>query len=160
MKKFDNTILLEDAINQTENWREYYTDIYNKYPDNSEDRIDHHNHPSVFRGFFVSLKDLIGIKEILEGYLALNPGVSPDDDNVGIRVYLAKKKKHKSQQKNMHVLIVPVIDNKDITNLTLIVNNPPSQSAAEGNTSSSTVFDFSTPCPDTCDVTSPLHGPA
>jgi hypothetical protein len=162
MRKFKNTILLEDAINQTENWRKYYTTIYNNDPDNSKDLIDHHDNPAVFRGFFVSLKDLMGVKEILEGYLALNPAASPQDDNLGIRVYLAKEETHKSQQKNMHVLIVPVINNTDITNLALTVNGPPSLSdvTTESDTSSSTVFDFSAPCPDVCDVKSPLHGVA
>ena len=159
-----NTISLKKAKEQVTNWRKYYADAYNFYSshkkkdakEKQEMPLIDANDTSVFRGFFVKLEDLLGVKDIIEGYLKLNGDQSVDKDKIGIRVYLAKETAYVSDQRNMHVLIVPVINDVDIVDLKLTVNDEDATKNASIENSVSTIFDFSTPCPPACPTGSPL----
>lgn len=147
----DNTILVEEAKIQVGNWRAYYADTYNAYPQKDGQQSRPPIHPDendTYRGFWVSFKDLAELKEIME---KINVGAQPDKTKAGIRIYLANKNAEPGEttSKDMHVLIVPVDANgKDVLEL---------PSASNNAAAVSTILDFSSPCPVNCDVTSPLY---
>jgi hypothetical protein len=63
-----------------------------------------------------------------------------------VRVYLSMTVP--GDVSSLKVILVPVDENnKDITSIL---------SATEGGVEASTIFDFTTPCPKTCDIDSPL----
>lgn len=90
------------------------------------------NSPKVFRGFTIPIQDL---EQILDHY---------DDypNMTGIRVYIAKD----CEQRNgglVHLVVVPVDESgKDVTTL------------KDGKSS---VYDFTSPCPEVCDTSSKLY---
>lgn len=120
------------AVEMTTNWRNYYADITGTSPDDA------------MRAFRIPLEDLEAMVDMakadqnitsVRAYLALGEGVSGgavDSDLV-------------------HILLVPVNDNAPFGNDVLEVT--------KAGKSTSTIMDFTTPCPIQCDTSSVLYGP-
>lgn len=142
------TVSLEEAKKQVANWRNYYADTYNAYPEiegQAKIKIEPDGEDT-YRGFWVSFKDLIELQEMMK---KINIDEQSEKSQAGIRIYLANKNHHpgKTKSEDMHVLIVPVdAEGKDVLALPATSNTPPS----------STILDFSSPCPENCDKNSPL----
>ncbi len=124
---------LDDAIEMTTNWRQYYGAITGTDPANA------------LRGFRIPMEDLQAMMDLaktdptitsVRGYLALGEAVGNGqiiDPNI------------------VHILLVPV---SDIT--------PTGTDILEKSTigrTTSTIMDFTSPCPAMCDFNSPLYGP-
>ena len=158
----NNTVSLQNAKEHIHNWHEFYAEMINSLPQDEKNPRPTivAGDKNVFRGFFVKLKDLIGIKELIEAYLKINGTNEIDPDKIGIRIYLAKDLRYKKEEENMHTLLVPVIGGKDLINLKLCINDyscDAKQGEPESTIEGTTIFDFTTPCPSTCDKTSPLY---
>ncbi|MGF7231965.1 hypothetical protein [Arachidicoccus sp.] len=144
------TIELEIAKKQVANWRKYYAETYNAYPE-KEGQVKRKMEPNgedTYRGFWVSFKDLVELKEMME---KINVDEHSANSQAGIRIYLANKKEQPGDttSSDMHVLIVPVdASGKDVLELPINANNESS--------SGSTILDFSSPCPENCDKSSAL----
>ncbi|MGN7785613.1 hypothetical protein ACTJIJ_13875 [Niabella sp. 22666] len=146
-----NSISLAKAKTQVGKWRQYFATTYNAYPSTDAEEKRKHIKPDgkeTFRGFRVSIDDLKALYEVI------NDVNKDQNDNPidGIRIYLAKGyaglKPDNEEESDMHVLIVPVTkDGKDML-------EAPGLSTHAGE---STIFDFSSPCPATCDLDSPLY---
>lgn len=144
------TISIKEAKTHVANWRNYYAETYNAYPEKegqAKKKIEPDGEDT-YRGFWVSYEDLAELQKIME---KINVGEQTDKSKAGIRIYLANKN-HKpgdTTSKDMHVLIVPVdVNGKDVLELPEFLNNV---------TGGSAILDFSTPCPATCDQGSALY---
>ena len=120
------------GVEMTTNWRNYYADITGTSPNDA------------FRGFRIPLEDLQAMVDLakadpsittVRAYLALGEPVS----NGGV------------SSDNVHLLLVPVIDNTPTGTDMLEVER--------AGKSVSTIMDFTTPCPAQCDTSSVLYGP-
>lgn len=151
----DKTIPKTEAITYTGHWRRFYADAYNAYPPPAENATKiEPNDEKVFRSFRVSLDDLRGIMGVIERYNSSNPS----DKINSIRVYLAKNAPDLGNSKDMHVLLVPVVGGDPMANdATEKYGKDLLEFVSPANVIVSTIYDFSTPCPDQCDVTSPLY---
>lgn len=147
MSTTDHSVTLGFARTQTSNWREYYAEIYNAYPQDENVAPIRPDGPDTFRGFKVALEDLSALQEIIEKINTPN-NTNPIDS---IRIYLAKHSPQVMPGGNgsdTHVILVPVTkDGKDMcvlpTGITFSVKSP--------------LMDYTTPCPDQCDISSVLY---
>lgn len=144
----------EKAKLLTANWRDYYTAIYNNpkppvIPPISPDG------ESVFRGFRVPLDDLTQILEVIQKY----NGSSEHEDKINsIRVYLAKDSADEKIMDDIHILLVPVVGGQPIPGPGLTKYGKDMLETDAGSKGSvSTIYNFSTPCPRQCDISSPLY---
>jgi hypothetical protein len=123
---------LEDAVDMTTNWRDYYGQITGTDPNDA------------LRAFRIPMEDLRAMMLMADmdptitsvrGYLALGEpaGNNIIDPNI------------------VHILMVPVSDitptGTDILETTIMGRK------------TSTIMDFTSPCPAACDFNSPLYGP-
>ena len=128
------TISQQEAEERTTAWRSLVTD---KVP--GED-----NNAMIPRAVYISMED---IKALYEKH---------SNDAIGVRAYFTYKQvpdeyidPSGSSMPEISVLLVPVnYDNKDVL-----------YTIAEGGEESSSIYDFTKPCPDMCDPTSPLYAP-
>lgn len=123
---------LNAAIEMTTNWREYYGMATETDPGDA------------FRAFRIPLEDL-------EALVAL---ARKDNTINAVRAYLAlgEAVEGKILDPNLvHILLVPVADTTPTGQDILEV--------AAGTTTRSTIMDFTMPCPNICDFTSPLYSP-
>jgi len=123
----NNPIDLQQAIQLTKNWRVFYADSRS---------IPDPNDQQVFRGFTISLDTMRSLVEFADR----NPQIN------SVRVYLAKNTSTVTND-DIHILLTPAhtdaLDhaaNQDILTI-------------DGESS---VMDFTTPCPPTCDINSVL----
>jgi len=152
MKQFEGSIPLTDAKIITKNWRDYYQGTYNAYVDEHENKHLKHIEPNeIFRGFRVGLTSLESLKTIID---TVNNAPDVLNPIVAIRVYLAKghptPTKANTTESDVHVLLVPVTkDGKDMLQLP--------EELTTDSSSTSTILDYTTPCPANCDTTSALY---
>lgn len=131
---------IAEAVEKTAIWRQYYANIVNAFnaasatPSTPIDLDD----PQVFRGFMIPIEDLIALKDaIIE--------LEKEQQMGGARVYLCKDDLT-NDASSMHVYLVPVTESgTDVLE----------REVDEGKVS--TIFDFTTPCPDFCDKSSKLY---
>lgn len=127
-----------EAINRTIEWREF---IRKNIPDESNEQM-------IPRAVYISMDDIAALYNKYK------------DRAKGVRAYFTKKDQpceypgdnpehhhHHKQRPEISVVIVPVAyDDKDMIT--------PGLALQAGN---SNVYDFTKPCPDLCDVSSPLY---
>jgi hypothetical protein len=149
-------INLELAKTLTTRWRTYYADLLRAYKNRDpKKKIVINvtpNDQDVFRGFTIPLKDLKGIVAAAENH---NKKKKNKDNQIdAVRGYLAMDEPGSEGRPGLvHILLLPVADNKDVTHV-----SPTDEDGTE--TQESAIYDFSAPCPDVCDVSSPLYGDA
>jgi hypothetical protein len=147
-------ISLELAKALTTRWRTYYADLLRAYKNRDpKKKIIINvtpNDQDVFRGFTIPLKDLKSIVAAAENH---NKKKKNKDNQIdAVRGYLAMDTPSSEGRPGLvHILLLPVADNKDVTNVS------PTDEDGTGTLESS-IYDFSAPCPDVCDVSSPLYG--
>lgn len=123
-------IPVNDAIEMTANWRDYYASITGTEP------------MDAFRAFKIPLEDLQRMIDLAKE--------DPTIDSV--RAYLALGEPSGNQiidPNTVHVLLVPVKGPSP--------NGVDLLEVQRGPTMISTIMDFTQPCPMACDVTSPLY---
>ncbi|PTT02070.1 hypothetical protein DBR11_05875 [Pedobacter sp. HMWF019] len=146
-------INLDQAKALTTRWRTYYADLLRAYKNwNNKEQIDINvtpNDKDVFRGFTIPLHDLKKIVEAAENHN--NKKKNKDNQIDAVRGYLAMDKPiDKDTPGLVHILLLPVAKRIDITHV--------SQDDENGTeTQESAIYDFSAPCPDVCDTSSPLY---
>jgi hypothetical protein len=120
------------AVEMTTNWRNYYGDITGTSPNDA------------FRGFRIPLEDLQAMVDLAK----------TDPTITSARAYLALGEpvsNGSATSDEMHLLLVPVIDNTPTGTDLLEVER--------AGKPVSTIMDFTTPCPAQCDTSSVLYGP-
>ncbi|RQO30688.1 hypothetical protein DBR32_08120 [Taibaiella sp. KBW10] len=136
----------EEARDLTSTWRTYFAQSLGIEDPNSTD---------IFRGFRIPLVDLKNIMEDIDYYNAQGGDIN------SIRVYLAKNNLESNDANDIHVLLLPIDGGepmgngetneypfgKDVLQMRRTVSSPVT----------STIYDFTTPCPKQCDVSSPLY---
>lgn len=96
--------------------------------------IDHD--PDYIRAFYIPMEDITSLAQF--------------EKCPGVRAYLAMGAA--GDISSLKIILVPVdADNKDVLNIIV-----PGGSTKEGATIQSAIYDFTTPCPQACDVQSPL----
>lgn len=130
-----NTIPVTDAIDRTQNWCDYNVQINEKYNSPGNDYI---------RAFFVQKEDVIALAELLK----------TNTDMKGCRFYLGMTATFINNDalnpaSSLDLLMVTVMDDQIHPNGMDVVFSP--------NTGESLVYDFSRPCPSTCDMVSVLY---
>nr|WP_199081057.1 hypothetical protein [Pedobacter sp. ASV19] len=147
-------INLELAKALTTRWRSYYADLLRAYKnrDPKKKMVINvtPNDQDVFRGFTIPLKDLKNIVAAAENH---NKKKKNKDNQIdAVRGYLAMDTPSSEGRPGLvHILLLPVAGNKDVTHVS------PMDEDGTGTLESS-IYDFSAPCPDVCDVSSPLYG--
>ncbi|HWW40958.1 hypothetical protein [Pedobacter sp.] len=147
-------INLELAKALTTRWRSYYADLLRAYKNRDpKKKIVINvtaNDQDVFRGFTIPLKDLKNIVAAAENH---NKKKKNKDNQIdAVRGYLAMDAPSSEGRPGLvHILLLPVAGNKDVTHVS------PTDEDGTGTLESS-IYDFSAPCPDVCDVSSPLYG--
>ncbi|MDM1071484.1 hypothetical protein HX001_03130 [Empedobacter brevis] len=155
MKKFP-TVPLVKAIEQTANWRSFYSKIYsdsellNNIDPNGED---------IFRGFRIPLDDLTQIVEVINAY---NEDENNKEKINSIRAYLSKRTDDVERLHDIHVMLVPVVGGKDISPDIIgkddsIYGRDLLEFDKMRGVVESTIYDFTTPCPTECDTKSKLY---
>lgn len=146
-------INLDLAKALTTRWRTYYADLLRAYKNR-----DHRkqiafsvtpNDKDIFRGFTIPLGDLKKIVEAAENHN--NKEKNKDNQIDAVRGYLAMDEPiDKDTPGLVHILLLPVAKKIDITHV--------SENDENGTeTQESAIYDFSAPCPDVCDTSSPLY---
>lgn len=158
MSKKYPPIELGAAKKLTKNWRTYYADLLRAYKNRDPKKevvIEvTPNDPDIFRGFKIPLKDL---KSILKAAKQYNKGREKDEKINAVRAYLAMgEPDHSNDQSPVHILLLPVAGSKDKP------SSPALKAAVKDQDlfivqEQSTIYDFTTPCPDMCDIESPLY---
>jgi len=137
-------IPVETAIERTQNWRNYINSIEN-FPDKTA------------KGVYISREDILD----LAAYLTL------DDSLLGVRAYFTLNNDYREyppDQNEIRLIMVLVKDTaaagypngEDLLTIpenfrSIITNDDPT-------VGDSNIYDFTRPCPDCCDVRSPLFG--
>lgn len=149
------TVPVEEAIKLTTNWRSFYADIYNDTTKNLK-KIDPDG-KDVFRGFRIPLEDMEELLSVAKEFNATN-----QEKINSIRAYLVKDTEDVTKLSDIHIILVPVIDEKNGEffksgmpvlhgrDLLEIKNT-------ESEVSESVIYDFTTPCPTQCDPESELY---
>lgn len=147
-----NTVEPKEAARQTDAWRTYYayeefivSEVTNPppYPIIKNQPLFKDFKEDAFRGFKIPLKSLEELMEVINQYNADVP------EKIGaVRMYVARTQDDPTNTNAMlHTYLVPVIGgNDDDSGHDMIMLD-----------GSSCIFDFSTPCPKQCDVTSILY---
>lgn len=146
-------INLDLAKTLTARWRTYYADLLRAYknrdPKNKIVINVTPNDQDVFRGFTIPLEDLRNIVTAADNH---NKKEKNKDNKIdSVRGYLAMDKPINENEPGLvHILLLPVAKKKDVTHVSGDVKD-----GAE--TLESVIYDFSAPCPDVCDTSSPLY---
>ncbi|MBK0379160.1 hypothetical protein [Mucilaginibacter segetis] len=134
-------IPISTAIKRTENWRSF---MGAHFSDNKK----------VPKAVFISKIDLLDLVEEIQA----------NDLLMGVRAYFTLDEKHvKGNENRLTFLIVPVkageerlpFDYVDVVKTDSDISNQ--FDTGQNDTANSNVFDFTKPCPDCCDPTSPLY---
>lgn len=138
----------EEAKNYTYLWREYFAAAVG---------VEDPNGPDIFRGFRIPLEDMKNIMEDIDCYNKQGGNIN------SVRIYLAKKDAASNDANDVHVLLLPIDGGDPIEptanglnefpygkDLLMIKRTPTSEFT-------SSIYDFTTPCPKQCDVSSPLY---
>lgn len=130
-----NTIPVTDAIDRTQNWCDYNVQINTQFNSPGNDYI---------RAFFVQKEDVIALAELLK----------TNTDMKGCRFYLGMTATFINNDalnpaSSLDLLMVTVMDDQNHPNGMDLVFSP--------NTGESLVYDFTNPCPSTCDFFSVLY---
>lgn len=123
------------AIADTHNWREFYGSTMGVDP----------NGPDVFRGFRIPISDF---HELLDKAREIDES-SPGNPVVAVRAYLARHTEG-AEKDSMHVVLVPVVAADD----QVAYPYGKDMLSFQGE---STIYDFTTPCPEQCDTRSQLY---
>jgi hypothetical protein len=139
-------IPVDTAIERTKNWRNYINSVEN-FPDKSA------------KGVYISRTDILD----LAAYLTL------DESLLGVRAYFALNNDYTEFPPDQNEIRLVMVLVKDTTeagypngeDLLTVPDNfrslrPTSDDPTIGD---SNVYDFTRPCPDCCDLRSPLFGP-
>lgn len=139
-------IPVETAIERTQNWRDYINSVED-FPDKSA------------KGVYISRTDILD----LAAYLTL------DDSLLGVRAYFALNNNYKdfpSDQNEIRLVMVLVQDTPGASypngqDLLTVPDKFKSLRPTDPDpvVGDSNVYDFTRPCPDCCDINSPLFGP-
>ncbi|WP_316833506.1 hypothetical protein [Pedobacter nutrimenti] len=146
-------INLDTAKALTTRWRTYYADLLRAYKNwNNKEQIDINvtpNDKDVFRGFTIPLDDLRKIVTTADNHN--NKKKNKDNQIDAVRGYLAMDEPiDKDTPGLVHILLLPVAKKIDITHV--------SGTDEDGTEiKESAIYDFSAPCPDVCDTSSPLY---
>lgn len=140
-------IPVETAIERTRNWREYINSVEN-FPDKSA------------KGVYISRTDILD----LAAYLTL------DESLLGVRAYFSLNNNYQDYPANQNEIRLVMVLVKDTDTATYpngedLLTIPPNFSSIipasdDPTIGDSNVYDFTRPCPDCCDVRSPLFGTA
>ncbi|MEH6304215.1 hypothetical protein RYH73_01110 [Olivibacter sp. CPCC 100613] len=129
--KRPNTISLEKAKLQTKRWRELLEEDFPGYKLKN-------------KAAFIQAEDLIGLVELFK----------KEKDLIGVRAYFALEREEQDDKTPLHhvkLVLVPVKEGgkngKDVIE---------EQDPLDVTKTQSVIYDFTMPCPDCCDVTSPL----
>lgn len=125
-----NTVSIQTAVDATTNWRHY-----NESLPGTGDYV---------RAFFIPMQDLDGLNDVIQN----NPGA------IGVRVYLGKEDTLTDQSAvsaNGLKLYIVAVEGTGVTpdNGMDILMTP--------DTGASEIYDFTMPCPSTCDFNSLLY---
>lgn len=138
MSDNSKTIPIEKAKQWTEKWQQA--------------------HPSESKAFLIPIDDLLNcLREMkvitkTDGSIVIN-----DIPNAGVRAYMAIDSRQKTVKKEKLLMVATRIDKKGIhRDIVADEKNAPGINAP-GIMDGSGVFDFSQPCPNTCDTNSPLY---
>jgi hypothetical protein len=136
-----DAIPLQTGIDRTAYWREYYKNYFPPFPPSPD---------GILRGFFIPLEDL-------QNLLTYH---NQDPMMCGVRVYLSLE--NGGDYASADVLLVPVVKTNDdppgpTNTQDLLIPLPCAQTAADSEELYS-IYDFTRPCPDICDINSPLFG--
>jgi len=171
---------IEDAAQQTENWRKFYA--IGAYVIANPHLLSAADHDCIrelednaFRGFRLPLESLIRLKDVIEQY---NDGKTPDKQVNSARIYLAKKTTVGDPvpppEEDLHVYVVPVVGG-DLLEAPIDDALPqeaeqrltPGPSGSdllwfnmkypEGVGAEMSIYNFSQPCPKQCDPCSILY---
>ena len=136
-------ISLETAKKRTENWRKFISKVFIGA-----------NPATMPKAVYISKKDI----EALSVY-TLNPKV------YGVRAYFTLDSDYvlHPEQNNIRLIMVPVGEAEGMENgkdmfkwsADFLAETTGEFAAEEGDSS---IYDFTAPCPDCCDTTSPLYG--
>ena len=129
-------ISLNDAVVETTNWRNFLSDV-----------LKLSNSSLIARGVYIPKEDLEGLYKIL----------SANDQFTGARAYFALDQDHEvwPYNKVVKVVLVPVEMSKEFPNGKDVLIKPGGDRNSPGD---SNIYDFTMPCPDSCDVNSELYG--
>jgi len=89
------------------------------------------------KAFFIPILD---IECLLDFYKNYNP--------TGVRAYIGMKEKDTTGCSPLRVLLVPATETEDFWNVGIVLT---------GEMAGSSIYDFTTPCPDTCSSPNPLN---
>lgn len=137
----------------TTRWRTYYADLLRAYKNNDHSKQIAFNvtpnDQDVFRGFTIPLDDLKKIVTTAENHN--NKKKNKGNQIDAVRGYLAMDESSTEGNPGLvHILLLPVAEKKDIIHV--------SETDKDGTEiQESAIYDFSAPCPDVCDVSSPLY---